>query len=140
MAEHSHEELLAKGIEALKESGLRVIRLDRRTIPDAIAVDFQSKKIMAVETETSASSIWLTRRSYERHPKQFDEEIVITKPFDRTHFKSRKAYELCLELKAKNYSERQIQREVKERLNEHVSSGQIHNWIAGRSKPISLRD
>lgn len=139
MSNNLHEEILIRAIRKLENEGLKIIRLDRRNIPDAVAIDFQNRKIFAIEAETNPTGIWITKRKYERYPQQYDEEIVVAPRKISGRYKSRKAYELCLELHKSGLSERAIQREIFKRLNEKVSTGQTHNWIAGRSKPITLR-
>lgn len=132
-----HEEILTKAIEILRKQGLKVIRLDCRTTPDAIAIDFENKTVDVVEASTSPSNIYLTKMKYERYPKQFNNEIIVTS-FKPRKCKSAKAYFLALELKKKGFTERKIRAEIKKRLGEKVSNGTIHYWVSGQTRPYSV--
>jgi len=139
MVSQKHERILIKTIEILKKNGLRVIRLDNRTVPDAVAIDFHNKTVSAIEASTRPSNIYLTRHKYERLPRQFDEEIIATLlPPKRRQSKDPKAYFLALELKAKGYTERAIRKEVELKTGEKVSNGTIHYWVTGQSRPWSV--
>ncbi len=132
MASKKHEEILQKAINELEKNGLRVIRLDSRTVPDAIAIDFENRKVSAVEASTNPTNIWLTKMKYNRVPVQFDEEIIATTVLRHPKQKSYKAYILALELRKQGMTERKIQDEIKKRLDEKVSRGTVHYWISGQ--------
>jgi hypothetical protein len=132
MPSQLHEQILLKAIDALQKEGLRVIRLDCTCIPDAIAIDFQNKKVYAVEADTSPSTIYLTKVKYERYPPQFDEAIIATKELKKPRQKSYRAYLLALELRKQGFSERKIKAEIEKRLGEKVSSGTVHYWLVGK--------
>lgn len=129
-------------IDAFSEQGFRVIRFDKKSVPDAIAIDFDNKKITAIEACTTSSNIFMTKMKYENNT-DFDEKIIGTKKIlvrektERiTHggrkFKSYKAYILALELRKQGMTERKIQSEIMKQLNEKVSSGIVHYWVSGQ--------
>lgn len=126
-----HEEILSKAIDVLAREGYKVIRLDSRAIPDAIAIDFENKKVIAVEADTSPSSIFLTRMKYEKD-SQYDEGIIVTKTFPRSRSKPYYIYKLALELRSKGLSERKIAEEIFKREGVKVANSTIHYWISGR--------
>jgi len=129
-----HEEMLVKSIDALKRSGLRVVRIDKRKHPDAIAIDFQTKTVIAVEVETNPTGIYLTRRAYMGVPtNEYEEEIIVTTRIPNA--KSMEAYEMCRALRQDGRTVRGIRGMIKYRLGEDVSIGTIHKWINGSRKP-----
>ena len=132
MPSKEHEEILQRAILALANEGLRVIRLDSVCVPDAIAIDFENKKVIAVEAETNPTGIYLVKAKYERHPRQFDEEIIATKKPRKLKQKSYQAYVLALELHRQGLSERKIKTEIEKRLGEKVSVGTVHYWVTGK--------
>jgi len=132
MPSKQHEEILQKAIDEFEKQGLRIIRLDSRSVPDAIVIDFENKKISALEASTNATAIYLTRMKYERFPTQFDEQIIATKNLRRPRQKSYKAYILALTLKGQGMTERKIQQEIMKQLNEKVSCGTVHYWVTGQ--------
>lgn len=139
MPSKKHEEILSGAIKIFREQGLRVIRLDKRTVPNAIVVDFDNKKIDALEASTNIVNIYLTRMKYERSQKQFDEEIIATPyPKKRKRGKSIEAYFLALKLRKQGFTERGIQKEIHKKLGEHCSSGIIHYWVTGKCRPYSV--
>jgi hypothetical protein len=132
MPSKEHEEILQKAILALRNEGLRVIRLDSTCVPDAIAIDFENRKVSAVEADTNPTNIYLTKAKYERYPPQFDEEIIATKELRKPRQKSYQAYVLALELRRQGLSERKIKVEIEKRLGEKVSAGTVHYWVTGK--------
>jgi len=136
MPGREHEDLLTKGIEALKTAGLRVIRLDKRIYPDAIAVDFENRKLLAVEADTSPTSIWLTRKGYDGN-SDFDQAVTVTRPLASKRYKSQEAYRLALKLKREGSTFHAIQTTIQQETGEHVSIGQLHDWTHGKSRPIT---
>ena len=129
--ETEHEKMLQTAINQMKQQGYRIIRLDHRTIPDAIAIN--DKEIIAMESETSSSGVWLSRRKLE--DSQYDAEIIITRPLDAHYFEPKVYYEVLKLLKEGN-SYRETKRLVIEKFQlESLSIATIHNWLRGKCKP-----
>jgi len=126
-----HEYMLQKAIDELKKQGYRIIRLDHRIIPDAIAI--KQKEVIAVESETSMSGIWLTRRKFEN--SQYDAEIVITRPLKQC-FHTPETYKEVLKLSKTGKSYREIQKLLKEKYKlKSLAISTIHSWIKGIKMP-----
>jgi len=132
MPSEKHEELLRKAIQELQNQGLRVIRLDSMVVPDAIAIDFENKKVTAVEVDTSPTNVYLTRVKYDRYPPQFDDAIIVTSRLPNSKVKSYRAYLLALELRKQGLSERKIKSEIERQLGEKVSASTVHYWVSGK--------
>jgi len=131
-----HEQLLRAGIKAMREQGFRVIRLDRRIIPDAIAI--KEKEIIALEANTTPTTIWLSKRRFEKG-SQYDAEIVITKPYSSQYHKAETYYRVLELYRKRGYSYREIRRKVMEELQlKSLSISTICDWIKGRKKPLTL--
>jgi len=131
-----HEQLLRAGIKAMKDQGFRVIRLDRRIIPDAIAI--KEKEVVALEADTTPTNVWLSTRRFDKG-SQYDAEIIITKPYSFQYHKAQ-TYHRVLELhKTGEYSYREIRRKVMRELQlKSLSVSTICDWIKGRKKPLTL--
>jgi len=129
-----HEALLEAAMRELRRQGFRLIRLDRRAVPDAIA--FKGQDVIAVEADTSPTSVWLTRRKFESGQSQYDAEIIVTKPFS-DHYHSWREYHAAIDLRKEGLSYKAIQRTLKERFGRHVPLSLINGWIKGKTKPIT---
>lgn len=126
--ETEHERQLQTAINELKKQGFRIIRLDHRIVPDAIAIN--NKEVVAVESETSGTGVWLTRRKLE--DSQYDAEIIITRPYDKQFFEPKVYYD-CLELSKNGMSYREIKRTLMSKYNlQRLALSTICGWIKGR--------
>lgn len=123
------------GIKTLTKEGYRVIRLDRRKVPDAIAV--KDSDVIAVEADTSPTSIWLTRKAFDKGVSQYDAEIIVTKPYSE-HFHARAEYMLALELRKQGMSFRAMKRLLEEKFPRRFSTSILHDWCSGRKKPPGI--
>ena len=130
-----HERLLTMAIEKLKAEGFRIIRLDHRIVPDAIAI--KDNSIIAIEAETGASGVYLTKKKIKN--SQYDEMVIVTKPYNQYYHKA-KVYHRVLELaKEEKYSYREIREKVMKEFNlESLSISTVHDWIKGLKKPLTL--
>jgi len=134
MPSSEHDIMLRMAIKKLKASGFRVIRLDRRNIPDAIAIN--SSKIYAVEVYTRCANVHLAKRILK--DSQYDEEIIVTKKYDE-HYHKPEVYYKVLALRKKNESYRAIRRKVMREFNlNHLSISTIVDWVKGKKKPLTL--
>ncbi len=130
-----HERMLQSAINELIKQGFRVIRLDHRVIPDAIAV--KNKEIIAVESETSGTGIWLSRRKLE--DSQYDAEIIITRPLEAHYFEPEVYHEVIRLVKEGN-SYRETKRLVTEKFKlKSLSLSTVNKWVKGKSKPLLFR-
>lgn len=132
----THEKMLLAGIEELKKQGFRIIRLDRRIIPDAIAI--KEKEVIAIEASTNPTNVWLVKKKFESG-SQYDAEIIITKPYD-IQYHSPDTYYRVLELhKEEIHSYREIRRTIMKEFNlKTLSVSTIHDWIKGNKRPLTL--
>jgi len=131
-----HEEILQSAINELRKQGFRIIRLDHRIVPDALAI--KDKEVIAVESETTYTGIWLTRRKLE--DSQYDAEIIVTRPLNAHLFNPEVYYEV-LRLMREGKSYRETKRFVIEKFQlKSLSVATIHNWLKGKSKPVTLRN
>jgi len=131
MPSNKHEKMLQVAIEKLRESGYRVIRLDRRRTPDAIAVDFNNKKIIAVEASTSAVNYHFVRK---RIKGQFDEDIIITNQYSDRYY-SREAYLIALQLRIEGKAYKEIQDIIEKKFGKRPSKSTLFDWTTGKKAP-----
>lgn len=131
MPSNKHEKMLQVAIEKLRESGYRVIRLDKRRTPDAIAVDFNNKKIVAVEASTSAVNYHFVRK---RIKGQFDEDIIITNQYSDRYY-SQGVYLLALQLRREGKTYAEIRDIIKENYGKYPSYSTLHDWTTGKKAP-----
>jgi len=129
-----HEELLRQAIEKLKSEGFRVIRLDRRVVPDAIAI--KDNEVVAVEASTSFPNIYLTKRKFEDGTSQYDAEIIVTRKLS-DHYHSIREYNWARLFRDKGMSYTQIQKELEKEFKRHVPRSLICDWVKGKKKPLT---
>lgn len=130
-----HERLLIEAIKKLEQAGFRVIRLDHEVVPDAIAI--KNNKVIAVEASTDFANIYLTKRKMKH--SQYDEEIIVTKPFDQRYHKPEVYYKVLELAKKKKHSLRQIRKIVMVEFGlKALSVSTVHDWIKGQKKPLTL--
>lgn len=133
-----HEELLVSAIQSLETQGYRVIRLDRRIVPDAIAI--KNSEVIAIEADTSPTKVWLTKRKFESEKSQYDAEIIVTKPYN-SYYHTPKVYYRVLELyNSGDYSFREVKEKVmKEFELKTLAISTIHDWVKRRKIPPTVR-
>jgi len=131
MKSNKHEKILQVAIEKLRESGYRVIRLDKRRTPDAIAVDFDDKKVVAIEASTNAVNYHFVRK---RIGGQFDEDIIITDQYSDRYY-SREAYFLALRLRKEGKIYAEIRDVIEEKFGKRPSNSTLHDWTTGEKAP-----
>jgi len=120
-----HERLLTKVIDAIKEEGYTVVRLDKREIPDAFYIE--NGKPVAIEIETDISKPF-SRLS------EFDKVLLVNKELAKTYH-SGQTYKTVLELRKENKSYREIQTEMQNVHGIHIPISLIHSWIKGTKLP-----
>jgi len=127
-----HESILQSTINELRKQGFRVIRLDHRIVPDAIAI--KERSVSAIEVETSMTGLSLTRRKFDG--SQYDDEIIVTRPLN-PHYHKMEVYNEAIALSKANKSYREIRRFLKEKYAlETLAISTIHDWIKGKQRPI----
>lgn len=129
MPSTKHEDVLLRTLEKYKNQGFKVIRLDKRAIPDAIL--FKDDLVFALEVETGSYED-SHKSSFHRTKdwSDFDEVwIVIKKPRGHTI----EEYEEALEL----YKNGSNAFKISKRMN--IPYSIIYNWIHGRSRPITVK-
>lgn len=131
----SHEKLLQAGIKEMKKQGFRVIRLDRRKVPDAIAI--KDSEVVAIEASTNPTNIWLTKRAFDKKGSQYDAEIIVTKKYS-DHYHTKEEYEYALKLRKSGNSYREIKRLFESLFGVPVSVSTLHDWCEGKSKPLGI--
>lgn len=122
-----HEEMLINTIDCLTGSGLRVIRLDCRSIPDAFVI--MDNKVVAIEIETDGSP------KYSR-TSEFDEIITITPQIDSEGIRA-KAYLTAIRLRKEGKTYRQIKDYLRD-LGTHVGISTLHDWFRGKALPSEI--
>jgi len=130
-----HEELLIAAIRKLEDEGFRIIRLDRRIVPDAIAI--KDNEVIAIEAETGMSGIYLTRKKMMN--SQYDSTIIVTRPYSQCYHRPEVYYRVFELFKKGGHSYREIRRIVMDEFDlESLSVSTIHDWRKGKKKPLSL--
>jgi len=127
MPSELHEELLINTIDCLTENGLRVIRLDCRSIPDAFVI--MDNKVLAIEIETDGSP------KYSR-TSEFDEIITITPQVDNEGVRT-KAYLMAIRLRKEGKTYHQIKDYLHD-VGVHVGVSTLHDWFRGKSLPSEI--
>jgi hypothetical protein len=130
-----HEKMLVSGIEAMHNKGYRVIRLDKRKVPDAIAI--KDGEVVAVEAETSVTGAWTTTRKYEKN-REYDRQVILRKPLSDVFF-SFEAYKRALELRKRGLTYVAIASEVEREFHRKPSMGAMHKWFAGKAEARVLK-
>lgn len=131
MPTEEHEELLLAGMEAMRKQGYRVIRLDKRIVPDAIAV--KDDQVVALEAATNATTVWLSKQKIQPQT-QYDETLVITKPYSDRYY-PRGAYQRALELRRMGYTYSHIRDVIFREFGKRPSFSTLHDWTTGTKKP-----
>jgi len=129
-----HESLLKDAARVLEAQGFRVIRLDKRNVPDMIAL--RENSAIAVEVDVNPTNIWLTRRKFEQGESQYDEEIIVTEPYS-DHYHTKDEYLFAIEARKQGKSYLEIRRELRERFQRNTPISLIYKWVKGKSKPLS---
>jgi len=92
-----HERILIELITEMEKKGYRIIRLDKRIVPDAVAIDFENKKVIALEASTNSTSVYITKMKYPIDFGRIYDDILIASPRRQG---TRTYYPLALRLKA----------------------------------------
>lgn len=132
MPSEKHEEILLTLIEEIQKKGLRVIRLDKRIVPDAIAIDFRNKKVIGLEASTNSTSVCITKTKYPANFEDDFDEVLLAYPTKKGKYLS---YPSTLKLKAikmreKGLSIKRIQTELQVK-----SYASVWNWCHGKQLP-----
>lgn len=127
-----HEEALLKVMESLKLAGWKVIRLDRRNIPDLIAIS--NKGIVAIEIESCLKNMYYCKAKYEGSP--YYDQIFIVKPMKKRDLKScvffsQEEYNRAIELRKEGKSLTKIQEIMMREFNRKPAMGTLHKWFTG---------
>lgn len=130
----THEELLTNAIKELQKQGFRVIRLDRRIIPDAVAI--KGEEVVAIEADTSPVSVWMTTRKLE-NGSQYDSEIIVTNPYSERYY-TREQYSEAMKLRGEGRSYREISRLLREKHGRRFPISLVHDWAKHRKKPFGI--
>lgn len=127
-----HEKALIKVMELLELAGWRVVRLDKRTIPDLIAVS--NKKIVAIEVETALTSVYVKETNYKGSP--FYDEVYIVKPSIKKRLGSsiyftQDEYDEAVKLRKEGKTLTQIRELMGKKFGRKPSMGTLHKWFSG---------
>jgi hypothetical protein len=145
-----HEALIQKMITEHESEGYRVIRLDKRIIPDAIAL--RDNKVIALEADTSKNGHNATVRKYEED-NQYDDAVFESSFWEinyttndsnyngiikrRPRFSS-EHHARVLELRRSGATYKQIQEALIKEFGRPISFPAIYNWITGKSAPRNV--
>jgi hypothetical protein len=121
-----HEKVLAGAISALKEHGFRVIRLDKRVYPDAIAS--KGSTLIAVEAETGSVS------GKGRPFTDFDATVIVQRKV-APKYHTMTEYRAALALRNQGLTYTQIVRELTTRFKRPFSRNIIFWWCKGKGRP-----
>lgn len=130
MPSEKHEKMLVSAIKKLREAGLRVIRLDSRSIPDAFIVKGDGE-IIAVEIETDSS------KKHSRIP-EFDSVIMISKQKEWKDHKP-ETYFKVISLRKERMSYPKIKEYMQNIYGVKLSLSTLHDWCRGKNRPRSIR-
>ena len=123
-----HEAILVEALDVLSKKGIRVIRLDCRTIPDAFAI--VDNKVLAIEVQTDYSP------KYSRH-SQFDEVITLT-PMMENEGARVKAYLTAIRLRKEGKTYHFIKNYLRD-IGVHVGVSTLHDWFRGKTLPKGMK-
>lgn len=130
MPSEKHEKMLVSAIKELRNAGLRVVRLNSRTIPDAFILKGDGK-IIAVEIETDGSKI------HSRSP-EFDGVITVSKQKEWKNHKP-ETYFKVISLRKKCMSYPKIKEYMQKTYGVKLSLSTLHDWCRGKSRPRSIQ-
>jgi len=137
MPSQKHEDMLLIAIEKFIETGYRVIRLDKSRIPDAFAIDWENKKVIAIEASTSPVNHYFIRKKLEEYGSQYDEEVIITDQYSDRYY-PKEAYLLALKLRKEGKTYKEIADEIEKVFNKRPAKSTLHDWITGEKAPPSI--
>ena len=130
MPSEKHEKMLVSTIKELRAGGLRVVRLDSRSVPDAFILKGDGE-IIAVEIETDSSKI------HSRIP-EFDGVITISKQKEWKDHKP-ETYFKVLSLRKEHMSYNRIREYMQNIYGVKLSLATLHAWCRGKQRPRSIR-
>jgi len=129
MPSPKHEERLCKAIDKYKNQGFRVIRLDKRTVPDAILI--KDNLVFALEIDTE--SHYAAHQSSLGKHKNWDEfdEVWISIPKMKGH--TIEEYERALKMHNKGTNLFKISKEMK------IPYSVLWDWVHKQAKPAIVK-
>jgi len=130
MTSKKHDEILRKQIKKYKDTGARVIRLDKRGVPDAIIITIAGN-VVALEVETTRNHFWHAK-NVKGNLNEFD-GVYRYVPKPKSSHSSEKYYE-ALKLRADGKKLAEIANKLK------VSIPTVHYWCSGQFVPIEVKD
>lgn len=127
-----HEKALTKVMELLELAGWRVIRLDKRTIPDLIAIS--NREVIAIEIETALTSVYVKKTNYKGSP--FYDEVYIVKPsvkvrLENSTYFTQDEYDRAIRLRKEGKTLTQIRELMGEEFGRKPAMGTLHKWFSG---------
>ena len=135
MVSIKHEQMLQAAIKNMQQQGFRVIRLDKRKVPDAIA--FKETEVLAIEADTNPTSVWLTRRAFENGTSQYDAEVIVTKPYSN-HYHTKEEYFFALSLRKEGKSYQEMSRLLEEKFGRKFCLSLLYSWCSFKKKPLHI--
>jgi Holliday junction resolvase len=135
-----HNEILEDIITEFRSKGFRVIHLNKKPIPDAIAI--KDDKTVGIEVTASNldTKIYSKKLKYTKFGFETDDLTIIAKSLSSVSKIPPEAYYYALELRKKDYGLDNIQKELESRFKVKISKPAISRWCKGDVKPLSVRN
>jgi len=131
MSSKKHEKILEYYISHFRDKGFKVIRLDKRGVPDAILVnDAGEVSALLIETEVFSDKISEVKRGKKNY-SQFDKEIWIIPKSKKGH--DPEDYYRVLNLAKQGMNKFRISQLT------GYSYALVYDWVMGKSKPTSVK-
>lgn len=135
-----HDDLLEDVLAEFRARGFRVIHLNRKPIPDAIAVKGDKTVMIDVTSSNCKGTKYSKRWKYQKYGFETDDLIIIAKNLPSVAKIPPEAYYYALELRKKSYPYAQIQKELETKFKVKISIPSLCRYFKGDVKPLSVRN
>lgn len=141
MSNHEkHDDMLEDVLEDFRAKGFKVIHLNRKPIPDAIAIKGDKTVMIEVTASKLKGKTYSKKLKYKQFGFETDDLIIIAKNLPSVSKIPPEAYYYALELRKKCWKYKDIQRELEEKFKVKVCLALLSRWFKGDVKPLSVRN
>jgi hypothetical protein len=135
-----HDEILEEVLAEFKSRGYKVIHLNRKPIPDAIAIKNNKTAMIEVTGSDLKTKIYSKKLKYKQYGFETDDLVLIGKGVPNQYKIPAEAYYYALELRKKGWTYSTISEELEKRFKCKISTASICLWVKGTNKPLSIRN
>jgi Holliday junction resolvase len=135
-----HDEILEDVLTEFRIRGFRVIHLNRKPIPDAIAIKNDKTIMIEVTASNLEQKKFQKKAKYIKFGFETDDLVIIAKNLPSVSKVPPEAYYYALELRKKCWKYKDIQKELEEKFKIKICLAVLCKWFKGNSKPLSVRN